>query len=190
MFSSEFLNKSSYEDLNEIYWELDKISLAMWKIKNSERDRSGTSIQCLVVYDEIIKRGKTFVWETLYFAWGSFPQDEHSPHKKSDFVKLLNSLIKEMKIDGARQLFVFTFTFMPVKEMCEQPIIRKRGFVFGEPSSPNTEDTERVKLDKIPTLNYDIFLPFHRKDYRETDPCVPREELPLYLAQKKALMPK
>ena len=180
VFADDYLSRSNYKVLNELYWELDKIGLAMWKIKTNESYRFGNKVNCLATLDEIIRRGKTFVWDILWFAWESFPPNDYSPLKKKDFVRLLNSLIKAMKIDAAKQIFLFSFTFMPVKKMCGQPILRKRAVTFGR-ASGNGES------DKRPTLEYDIFLPFHRKDYSEADPCVQRTQLPLFLAQKKLL---
>lgn len=187
VFADGYLTNSSYEDLNEIYWELDKISLGMWKIKTNESDRFGHKVKCLLAYDEIIKRGKSFVWDIMSFAWESFPPNDYSPLKKTDFVRLLNRLIKALDIDGANQFFVFTYTFMPVKKMCEQPIIRKKEVTFDQTSNTQFKSGRESGSDKRPMLEYEIFLPFHRKDYRESDPCVSRDQLPLYLAQKRVL---
>lgn len=169
VFSEGYLSRSSYDDLSKVYWELDKIVLAMWKVKYNEIGLHVPPIECLLAQDEAMKKGKHFVWNILSFAWESFPVNNQS------YIRLLNDLINALDIDGAKQICIFPFTFMPVKEMAKQPIIRKREVTFGKP-----EGTERR-----PTLSYDIFLPFHRRDYQESDPCVPRDQLPLFLAQKK-----
>lgn len=172
VFSEGYLTKCSYDDVYKIFWDLDKITLAMWKLKFNESGIRGPQIDCLVAQDEAIRRGQHFVWIISYFAWESFPPRNHS------YVQLLNDLINGLKIEGAKQICIFPFTFMPVQEMAKQPIIRKVEVTFGN-------DPERR-----PVLTYDIFLPFHRKDYRYSDPCVPRDQLPLFLAQKQLLDPK
>lgn len=163
----KFLNTSDPNLISDMYWDLDLLARAVKDLNYEETGQHSFKIDCLQSFYETTKKGQSLISFITPILFERFPSVDDGKESLQELRDLIEAM--QAKIDKASQKFVFAFTPMP--KIYSTNLFKRRDITF-EPINS--------KLDPNPVFYYDIFMPFHRNDYRERDPCTPGNQLPLY----------
>lgn len=173
VLTKQFMETGEHMNFWKLWLEFDAFDQSLEDINYEETGYFGFKIDCLKSYSETIKRGERFLSDMLPITFEKFPSDDTGTSTKAEWIAKLRNLIERMinNIDDDTQKFVFAFT--TIEQIYDQHLIQRKKFTFSQANS---------ELDRRPTLHYDIFLPFWKKDYKTSDrPCLySSADLPLY----------